>query len=179
MIIIGLTGKKQSGKTTAANILQSNINAATRQVAFADALKFEVARACGVSVELIEINKKVFRPILQWWGTDFKRNLVGESYWIDRLNGALLPLHDIGTRAVIIPDVRFLNEAKYIRDMRGIIIRIERTSQEKDMHLSETEQDNISPDYTIYNNGSLNDLKNELRNIIKDINSKQTPKHHI
>lgn len=180
MKIIGITGRKYSGKTTAARLFEKSIAAPTVQISFADSLKEEVAKACSVTVEFVEQNKSLFRPMLQWYGTDLKRNLVSQNYWIDRLREKLTHI-DNYTAAVLIPDVRFLNEASFISSLGGILIRIKRpeTDNAKDSHLSETEQDQILVDYSLENDGTLIDLKNKIRAVIHGINKNQTPKHHI
>lgn len=65
MYTIGLSGKKKSGKSTVANMIENCYPVGSVvKLAFADALKQEVARACMVSLEYIETHKDNFRLIL-------------------------------------------------------------------------------------------------------------------
>jgi hypothetical protein len=182
MKIIGFSGKKQTGKTTGANILSKelgDINCFT--VGFADALKEEIIIAINavnilrghepINRTTIEQFKQHFRFIMQGWGTDFRRMMYGDRYWIEQLNTELQKAEQTGYKYAIIPDVRFLNEANFIRSKHGILIRIERmVFQNSDTHQSENELDiNYPWDYTIENNLGLNGLEEKIRAISKDI----------
>lgn len=165
MKVIAFTGYKKSGKDAAAIAFKQLLVPATvRQVNFADALKQEVATACGVTVEYINAHKDIFRTILQWWGTDFRRNLHGQQYWIlkwlERVN-KLATVPDY----VICTDVRFINEADVVRQLGGHIIRIERPGIVADGHASETEQREIHADFTVHNDGTVEDLKAKIKNL--------------
>ena len=98
--------------------------------------------------------------------------------WYDKQIGAT-PVHSIDKRYVAflkntakyldvaISDVRFPHEAEVIREMNGLIVKIVRTSNEtKDSHASETEIDEIHPDYIIYNDGTIKDLERGLDNML-------------
>jgi hypothetical protein len=80
--------------------------------------------------------------------------------WLERNKG----------KNVIFTDVRFLDEARFIKKAGGIILRVVRDLENKDTHSSETETDKITADYTIYNNGSLEDLANNqvLKTLSRD-----------
>src|SRR6185369_9164711 len=111
LTVIGISGKKQSGKDTLAKHIANLSTLPVTRLAFADALKEEVAKACGVAVQFVELNKEDFRPMLQWWGTDFRRKFNGDNYWVNKL---LLKLNEYGNdkpEIVVIPDVRFQSEA--------------------------------------------------------------------
>ena len=165
MKIIAFTGFKKSGKDVAATALkQLLVPASVRQVNFADALKAEVAVACGVTVEYINAHKDDFRAMLQVWGTDFRRKLHGEQYWIlkwlERVNKlAPVPAYLICT------DVRFINEAAVVRRLGGTLIRVERPGVFSDGHASETEQRELHADFTVHNDGTVEDLKAKLKNL--------------
>jgi hypothetical protein len=163
MFILGFSGKKGSGKDTAAAIMRDCFPAGTVvRIAFADALKAEVANACGVPVEHINENKDVFRPILQWWGTEFRRNHKGgEDYWIEQLKWTLDTLPS-NIRAVFITDVRFPNEAEMVLGNLGKLVRIESNRfrlNKRDPHVSETALDDVRFDYTLQNHASLEDFE--------------------
>jgi len=69
----------------------------------------------------------------------------------------------------IISDLRFLNEAKAIKDRYGIIIKLKRTKSESS-HSSETELSQIEPDFEIDNTGTLAETYNKLKIILDGIN---------
>ena len=64
-------------------------------------------------------------------------------------------------------DVRFQNEADYIRSKGGIIVRIVRPGIISGNHESELKQCEIAADIEIVNDGTIEDLHNKIRNIIK------------
>ncbi len=155
-VLIGLTGRKQSGKDTVFNILKTLEPEAVR-LAFADPLKIELARACGVSPKFVEEHKALFRVGLQWWGTDFRRNLFGETYWTDKAEHILRAVS--GAPLVVFTDVRFINEAECVKRHGGRIWRVIRDLPGDDGHASETEMDAYKADNHIINNGTLNQLR--------------------
>lgn len=144
-IVIGLSGKKRAGKDFACAAMRSKgweDGIDVHRLAFADALKQELADACGVDVQFIEENKDAFRLGLQWWGTQWRRGLCRQEYWLDKASEALAKT---GSPVVVVPDVRFPNEAQWIKSNGGVLVRINRTSglrPAEDAHESETALDN-------------------------------------
>ena len=160
-MLIGLTGKKQSGKTTVADYLCSYHNFS--RFGFADPLK----DICGLlypGLDFWEEKEKESkdnqyglsrREILQAVGTDIFRDQFNKDTWVNIMK------YDIENNILenmVIHDVRFDNEAEAIHDRGGIIINLIRHKKPKGEHSSE---DGISQhliDHTISNNGTLNQL---------------------
>jgi hypothetical protein len=158
MNLIATMGKKRSGKDTVFEALRKVVPGAQRR-AFADPLYVELALACGVSVRFIQDNKHIFRTALQWWGTDFRRKLFGEDYWVAKMDYELRRIED-ASPLVVITDVRFKNEAELVRSHGGLLWRVERPQSSRvDVHQSETEADDIAADRVIDNSGSLEELE--------------------
>lgn len=134
--VIGFSGKAGSGKDSAGEaILSSGVRA--RRESFADPLR-EMIKCLGVDVDKIyrefggagkndpipEFGGKSLRFMLQTLGTDWGREMISDSIWLD-----------IGKRKVkknledghftIFTDVRFDNEAEAIRSLGGVIIQVE------------------------------------------------------
>ena len=64
---------------------------------------------------------------------------------------------------VVIPDVRFPNEADAIKELGGIIWRINRHGLNGiNEHRSEHAMDSYMVDHVIYNDGSLDELSDEV-----------------
>ncbi|HXJ56944.1 MAG TPA: hypothetical protein VNU68_09790 [Verrucomicrobiae bacterium] len=164
MILIGISGKKGSGKDTACQIIRRLIGEDNvLRLAFADALKEEVSAACCISVRQIEEQKAVFRPILQWWGTEFRRGLFGDTYWIERLNERLEAARQCHQPVCIVTDVRFQNEAEAIRAAGGCLLRIHRpTAPTNDAHPSETVMDGYRFDDVIDNSGTISEFEGNI-----------------
>jgi hypothetical protein len=163
-LLIGIGTKKGSGKDTLAQFMYSAIKEHCVIIHFADALKQEVAEACQVPIQCIEENKPVFRPILQWWGTEFKRRFFkDDNYWIEALHRKFL-LYRVKPKIAIIPDVRFPNEFNFVKENNGILIKVCREQSYKDNHDSETALDNYTGwDHVIDNNGNLFELEDKAR----------------
>lgn len=159
MVVIGISGKKYSGKSTVARLIQKHYPN-VYVVNFADGVKQEVAEACKVSVDYIERNKAKFRTILQWWGTDFRRNMCYDSYWTRVWSKRV---NKVNAEITIAADVRFLNECSVVKGIYGgVVWRVRRDPSPytiPDAHASETELDNYKFDQVIDNNLGIDELE--------------------
>lgn len=87
----------------------------------------------------------VFRPLLQWYGTDFWRQFMGvPDYWLKRFESRI----DGTTAPVVVDDCRFPNEADLLRDKGFIIIKLNRDDKANpgSNHVSESAMDNYHAD---------------------------------
>lgn len=168
--LIGLSGYAQSGKDTAAAVLRE---VGYERIAFADILRSAVyalnplmpngERVQDVIDEMgwdeAKVNFTEIRTLLQKMGTEVGRNLLGENIWVD---AALAGLDN--SRKYVITDCRFPNEANAIRERGGIVIRIARAGVTKaNDHPSETSLDNYDFDAILFNDGTLEDFRNEIK----------------
>lgn len=173
-MIIGLSGKARAGKDSVAQILVEEYG--FTRLAFADVIKAcvytldPIISLSGLRLQhLVDTNgweaAKDFpevRRLLQVFGTEVGRNLIDEQIWIEMtLAGAK------ASSNIVISDVRFRNEAEEIKYQGGQVWRITRaTGDVIDFHRSETELDSWTFDYYVPNNGTLDDLKNEVKEIM-------------
>lgn len=172
MTIIGISGKKRTGKTTVAEYLQTLYPNRVFVMSFADALKDEVCDAMGITKKYMEENKDDFRLILQGWGTNFRRKHCGDDYWIVKYLTKLLKLP--AQAIVVTPDVRFVNEAATILNVKGILWRINKLECDiDDQHSSETQLDSWTKwDAVINNDGDKETLFRTIDGILKQQNIK-------
>jgi hypothetical protein len=111
--------------------------------------------------EQIELNCTI-GELLQILGTECFRNGINSHVWVDKL------LSDYKDEHLIISDLRFPNEEEKIRELGGIVIRINRPNHNQredgrsNIHESETMLDRLNPDFTFENDGSLQDLFNKM-----------------
>jgi len=138
--LIAFSGKKRSGKDTAAKFLAAELDHVTVGYAsFALPLKHDIARFLAIDLERLENNKARYRKLLQFW-SQFAKELYGPGYWIQKLNTQLNAMY--GTDVILVTDLRHANEAEYIKSRGGIIVRIERVGlASDDDHVTETEMD--------------------------------------
>ena len=170
MIIIGLSGKKRSGKNTVAKLIATETPSLCKEFAFADALKDEVAKACGVKRSFLEENKQNFRLILQGWGTDFRRDLNDKQYWVKKLDSSLYEQFQKNPDCIaLITDVRFVDEAEYLRKCGAVIVRVNRPTTSVDEHSSETDLDSYKFDFVIDNSSTLNNLAADVRRLLHNL----------
>ncbi len=145
-MIIGLTGKKGCGKSSAA-ISMRDYHGYTI-ASFAEPLK-RTMEAFGVPREnmetpglkeekLPEFGNHSARKIMQLFGTEFARNLISENIWINKMRAHIKNLLEGGSENIVIDDVRFNNEADSITQLGGVIFEVVRPDVfHGDDHLSE------------------------------------------
>ncbi len=146
-LLIGISGRKRHGKDSLAQALKLRLNDCCH-INFADALKTEVCQATGIPRAKLEEQKDHFRLILQGWGTDFRRKLCGDNYWVKQFERTYELATEFKLKYALVSDVRFKNELDYIKSNGGITIRINRPGfPSDDTHVSETELDGETFDF--------------------------------
>lgn len=130
--LIGLIGKKGSGKDTAAEGLEA---LGFQNVKFAGALKAmlrtllayqgvdEITIGRMIDGDLKEVPTeylagKTPRFAMQTLGTEWGRNLIGPDFWLDTA------MKKAATGDTVITDVRFPNEVNAVMSSGGTVIRI-------------------------------------------------------
>lgn len=166
MKIIGISGKKKSGKSTIAeliNLYYPNV----KILNFADAVKEQVAHAIGCDIEYINSHKDNFRLILQGWGTDYRRKMFGEDYWVKIwMQGVDTIARQHPSCLLVCADVRFENEVSAVEQMSGVVWRVMRSSEPYDSHISECALDMSPFKKVIMNDGTKEDLANTVRKLL-------------
>lgn len=179
-MIFGLGHKKQRGKSTFANFLLDELLLHGEMaiiMPFAFMLKHHIGRGIfGLSNEqLNDLTLKETidpywsmtpRAMLQGAGQGL-RQCVSPDVWVKALfrEIALLPPEE----HVIIPDVRYWNEADAIKSREGCLIRIDRPLPDDDLHPSEQELSSYDKwDWRIYNEGSIASLKEQAKHFARE-----------
>lgn len=129
MKIIGISGNATVGKDSYCHALIDLLSAhgiSAERFAFADELKYEtdefLKSSLGISSFTTNIEeKKLIRPFLVWWGTDFRRNL-DDSHWINKVNNKIKDDNIV----YIITDVRYQNEFEWLKNNNGLSIFLDR-----------------------------------------------------
>lgn len=183
-MLIGLTGFKHSGKSTAAKYLQANYH--LKRLNFKDGLIKELTQKFPDLLrvimeetdpilfndepnlpELFDIKPPSIRALMMNYGTEVRRK-DHTNYWVNFWEGEYHERPDY-IHNTVVDDVRFLNEAECIKRHGGIIIRITRNDiKSGGDHQSETEMLQITPDVTIETTmGGFDKLYTELDEVMK------------
>jgi hypothetical protein len=165
-MIIGLTGKARSGKSTCANHLVEGHGFV--RINFKDALVNEMKENLKDTLEkmcqelgefkgepwtierLFDEKPPIMRALMQNYGTDIRRK-DKDSYWTDRWNKAVAEAIEAGDD-IVVDDVRFKNEADAVKLQGGNLVRVIRKGSEptdNPTHISETEMDEIEVTHNI------------------------------
>lgn len=171
-MIIGLTGRAFSGKDTVGAYLSRAHNFSL--VAFADPIRDALMAAFA-------LNPRVFRPeykeleidwigksprqLMQLFGTEFGRQMIKPTIWTEMMERRIRHSIQAGDCDIVITDVRFWTEAALIARLGGQIWRIERPAADTTAHtthLSETEMASIPAHATLINDGTLEQLYEQI-----------------
>lgn len=108
------------------------------------------------------------RSLMQFHGTDYRRDNYGEDYWVDK---TFINVPD--DAFIVCPSTRFWNEASAIKRLNGILVRINRLDRphgSNEEHISEIDLDKwLDWDYVIENNSTLEEYHDKCRKVIKKI----------
>jgi len=171
-MIIGLSGYAQSGKDTVANILVEKYG--YKRIAFADPIRellyeMDPPVPVGAGSEKHTVGLQNYVDIYGW--DDAKQNPIvrsmlqnlgvgarkvfGDTFWVYQALSDVAPQDK-----VVVSDVRFVNEADWIKDFTGQIWRVKRMGTTAvNEHVSESEMDGYPVDQIFVNNGTLEDLE--------------------
>lgn len=187
-MLIGFCGHKGVGKDTAAQFLIDRFD--FTRIAFADKLKEAVANLFDIDVRRVDawkdwsgltvgvqhdktlMARHSWREFLQRFGTEMGRNTFGQNFWVEQWKDAWVALSVLDPDAavnIVAPDVRFQNEAVYIKNAEGYIVEIVREGYEPDGHASEEPLPRNFIDAQIINNGTLNELEVDVYELYKGL----------
>lgn len=179
-MIIGITGHAQHGKDTIGDLLVQEYG--FTRLSFAEPMKEEVARVyrpvllqygrelgCdprtvipfnddAIVANLIATKPPLVRKLMQVHGTDLRR-AEDAHYWVHKWLQAWRNRDQI-----VATDVRFLNEAAAIRRIGGIVVKVIRPDMPVDLsHPSESELTRILVSHTFLNDGTIDQLHEQVR----------------
>lgn len=169
-MIIGLTGYKRSGKTTVATLLAER---GWQVESFAAPIRRAVADLLGMTQTQLDDSKSdpvawldglTPRALMQTLGTEWGR-ARHPDLWVRALLGRISVAELPAGVALqwVIHDVRFVNEAEFIRGLGGVVVRVDRPAlRSYDPHDSEIPLPRRLVDYELPNHGDATALAFEL-----------------
>lgn len=167
-LIIGFHGKARAGKDTAAALLRSMIGG--YQYSFAAPIYSMIRAGLGIDINdpywqqhkespIPAYGGKSLRQILQTLGTEWGRCMIHDDLWVTRAKEVLIARGP----GMIISDVRFENEAAFVRKHGGVVVHIRRNQAPRiHDHASENGIAIEPADFILDNNGSIDDLEHKL-----------------
>jgi len=169
MRVLGLTGRRGSGKSSVAKILANTYD--FEIMSFATPIK-DMLSAMGIPDKYLHDPEFKEKPVpgygksgrfmMQTLGTDWARNLLGQGVWARAVKDKISKLKI----DVVLDDVRFENEASMIHAYGGMIVRIDRPYQNTtDEHRSELQLPEEYVDHTLRN---VSPYESDLEYLVTD-----------
>lgn len=177
---IALCAKMRSGKDTVADLLVDEHNY----------VEFKLSRGISDVVKMLDLdknagkNRSLYQGIGQYMRT-FDKDVWCNRTWrdIDRFNKLVLATFpEAHTDNIVVSDIRQQNEVDFFREKGFVIVKIDSSdenryerviesgdimSEEDFYHETEKSVDEIVADYTITNDGTLDDLRDEVVKLIE------------
>ena len=190
-MIIAMTGKKGSGKSTVGDYIANQYG--FKQYAFAAPMKLTAHHTFGWTDRHLygDLKEQVDplwgispRQFLQWYGTDAMQHglsaafpdfamTTGRYLWVRRF---ALSVYDPAIDWVI-TDLRFPHEYEglCLTDAKVIVVRVDRPGCEGDAHESERQIDEVHPDYIIDNDADIGWLWWQVEQVMDDVGADAVP----
>jgi hypothetical protein len=182
ILLIGVSGKKYSGKDTIGDYLVKHHGFV--KLSFAEPLKKACQDIFGFTDEQLYTNMKETidpywnetpRRVMQHVGTELLRESlskycpsIGNDIWIRALDRRIHTLRDQGYTRFVVTDVRYSNESDYITNHSGKMIHVVRpsfvSSMSTDHHASEIAV--LYSDLQVINNGDYQSLYEQLNEFL-------------
>lgn len=179
--IIGVCGKRRSGKDLVANFICSQYNYTNKKIS--SDLKSIIKILFGFTDSQLESDEKdIIDPMwditprqpMQFFGTEIMQYKIQElipdiqrNFWIKSfINKNVVN----NTQKIIVSDIRFLHEYEELKKYNIIIIRVDRINENVnnsavDEHISEKEYLKIPADIVIQNDGTIEDLYKKIQGL--------------
>jgi len=194
-MVIGISGKIRAGKSKVAKDLSEILRKRGKQVeqkSFAFPIYKILSEMYETSIDKIKDEKQAkvpiyintrttesgfvmsdFRKLLQLIGNGLRE--YGDSdVWVDVLFGCnntkiISDLTGNADVVWVIEDLRYPNEAQRIRDLNGMLIRVERNEHQPNSHVAENSLDDWTDwDVIIDNNFNKDEYEVRLRKLLED-----------
>ena len=184
--VIGLHAPKRNGKDTFASYMNDAYNKVLKdgsfiRLGFGEPMKNMVHQLTNCPKEWLwgedterETPRDTFhglsgRKVLQLTGNELSRKLYGQEFWTGLWNYQICENKLSEKSMVVIPDVRFEGDAKAVKNLNGLLLRIKRENlKNTDQHEAEKPLPYGTCDFSIKNE-DLNKLSKSATYITKSV----------
>lgn len=169
MKIIGITGRARTGKDTLANFLVEDHG--FLKLSFAAPIRAFASDITGIPVAELENGPAKEAPlewlggvspryIMQTVGTEWGRDMIDRDLWVKVVEQKIRQARRSGAAGVVISDVRFDNEAEFIRQWGGRVVELARPGTAAvAAHSSEDGIETDLIDAWFVNSGAMSELR--------------------
>ena len=179
-LLIGMVGAAGSGKDTAAAWLEHEW--AFERMAFAEPLLLMLHQlfayagvdgAWAVERALKEQPTTLgysYRHLVQTLGTEWGREQISPDFWVRVAERRIDSTPLLAASCIVFSDVRFPNEAAWIRSRGGYLVRVWRDPEKLPAvrpHESEQHADEIEADTELLNFGSIASLQLQIDRMVE------------
>ncbi|MXS84327.1 hypothetical protein [Nitrosomonas oligotropha] len=185
--LIGLTGPAGCGKDTVAKFLCDTQE--FRQISLAEPIKLGIVAMFGIPMEYLTdrelkeqplkiLGGKSPRQVMQTLGTEWAREMVDEDIWINiaqqqiDYNNQLTAGNNLYLSGIVISDIRFESEAKWLRDQGGTIWHIRRPDNPLAINADHASEQQVQPlpgEQFIINDGGIDQLYDHINDVMTTV----------
>lgn len=180
--IIAISGKANTGKDYVSRLIQNSYN--YYPFSFALHFKMEMVGMGDVTYEeVMDTKPPHVRDMIQQRGTEHGRLLYGEDIWVDTVDSWFRYFSkNWKINRFVITDIRFPNEAEYVKRVGGKVFRIKskdrlqssKLNSTQLSHTSETALDSYPDDY--FDGIIQNDIDTNNKRLMEQIEVLITPR---
>ena len=182
--VIAMTAPAAAGKDLVADLMMSQMilrvpSVSMRTLSFAAPIKEAVASILGCKasdftdrkikeVSLLESHGIDASPrvLMQTLGSNWARDMIDEEFWIRIAQSRLETMKAQGVDYVFITDLRFDNEAEFVKANGGTILHIHRPDVAPVASHASENGINVEPCFTIDNSSTIDDLRLRIAEMV-------------
>lgn len=178
--LITFTGAMGSGKTTAIDCIRRLQRKMIRPIKFAQPL-YDIQEYAYQRIQNVYERPENFikdRKLLQFLGTEWGREGIRDSLWVDIWKDEVgYTLENYTNTIVVTDDVRYDNEAEAIKSLGGIVIKVQSSRTDdrintKNGIANHASEKGVNPTLitaTLVNDGTIEDLEKAILNLHSEI----------
>ena len=140
------------------------------------ALSFSTPIKDALSAIGVPPNALVDAELKEIFGTEFARNMISQSIWVDCL---IERMRGMSTKGFVIDDIRFDNEAEALKSEGAYIVEVKRDDSfytQNDLHVSEH---GINSDFVEYTLDNVSCYRTDLDNAVESMINKINVEHYV